>query len=255
MRADMGKVLVERPRIDRWAGDSRPDKGYRKRLQKCLDAGDSPPRVEGIKEQHRRHRKFFNEHLGPLRKFLDANVGRPWDKIYSEICAHINRGNVVQKHILTHLFDYVVTCTVLIDGEPCRGEAHYSNRYGESLRTSDRRHRWYVCPKSGLLRKSRYVPWEPRRPAPPRVVRVSNKQACVERAGRWELVTVTLVARSGSGEVPAYGMVLQGHIDCKPTAQPGTSTVSHGTNTYSVSRRVLTRKELFAMPIPIEWLK
>ena len=68
------------------------------------------------------HTKFFNEHLSPLRRFLDSNVGRPWDKVYSEICRHVDRGNVVQKHILTHLFDYVVVDTVLIDGEPCRGQ-------------------------------------------------------------------------------------------------------------------------------------
>src|SRR5690242_5662034 len=100
MRADMGKVLVERPRLGGWRGASRPGKGYVKRLKKSLDAGDSPPAREGIKSRYGHNTKFFNEHLGPLRRFLNSNVGRPWDKVYSEICKHVDRGNVVQKHIL-----------------------------------------------------------------------------------------------------------------------------------------------------------
>src|SRR5687767_836238 len=112
MREDMGKVLVERPRLGRkrakWS-----KKGYRTRERNELRTGDTTRR-EGIKARGG-DTKEFNEHLGPLRRFLDANVGRPWDKVYSEICQHIDRGNVVQKHVLTHLFDYVVTTVVLID--------------------------------------------------------------------------------------------------------------------------------------------
>src|SRR5215213_7523776 len=123
MRADMGKVLVERPRLGRWHGDSRPGKGYAKEARHSLATGEAPTR-EGMKRRHT-NTKSFNEHLGPLRRFLDANVGRPWDAVYSEICKHVDRGNVVQKHILTHLFQYVVVNTVLIDGEPCRGQPHW----------------------------------------------------------------------------------------------------------------------------------
>src|SRR5262245_48169807 len=169
MRADMGKVLVERPRLGRWRRASRPGKGYLKRVKKCLDSGESPPACEGIKRRYGHATKSFNEHLGPLRRFLDSNIGRPWDKVYSEISKHVDRGNVVQKPILTHLFDYVVTRTILIDGEPCRGKAG-GGRYGSPLRTSERRDQWYVCPKSGLLRKSRYVPRKRSRPEPPRRV-------------------------------------------------------------------------------------
>lgn len=253
MREDMGKVLVERPRLGRWRGASRPGKGYAKRLKKCLDAGDSPPAREGMKASHGRG-KHFNEHLGPLRRFLDANVGRPWDKVYSEICKHVDRGNVVQKHVLTHLFDYVVVHTVLIDGQPCRGEA-YARQYGEPLRTSHSRHQWYVCPKSGLLRKSKYVPhaWR-KKPEPPRTVKLNNKQVCVERDGWWELITVALVEKWVPEEVPAYDKVLQRHIDGHSPAKPD-SVEDCGSARYAVSRRVLSRKQLLALPISIDWLK
>jgi hypothetical protein len=36
-----------------------------------------------------------------------SQVGRPWDRVYSDICRYVDRGNVVQKHILTHLYDFV----------------------------------------------------------------------------------------------------------------------------------------------------
>jgi hypothetical protein len=253
MRADMGKVLVERPRLGRWRSDGGPAKGYAKRLKKCLDAGDSPPAREGMKRRGG-NTKFFNEHLGPLRRFLEANIGRPWDKVYSEICQFVDRGNVVQKHILTHLFEYVVTNVVLIDGEPCQGKA-YAGRYGEPLRTSHARHQWYVCPKSGLLRKSKYVPRDWRaKPAAPRVVKLNNKQVCVDRGDRWELISVERIARAYPPKSPAYDAVLKRYIDATPTSAERVEE-SYKEDRYAIYRRVLSRKELLAMPIPIDWLK
>src|SRR5262245_46157414 len=249
----MGKVLVERPRLKVCRYAPGPEKGYRKRIDRCYDDDGSPPRREGMKKRYGSNRKYFNEHLGPLRRFLNSNVGRPWDKVYSEICQHVDRGNVVQKHILTHLFDYVVVHTVLIDGEPCRGEAHWGYHYGEPLRTSERRDRWYVCPKSGLLRKSKYVPRESKKPVPPRTVKLNNKRMCVFLKGRWELISVELIAQPHSHVSPAYDAILQRAINssCKPEPK-GFETRSG--NTYVVSRRVLSKRELRAMPIPIEWL-
>lgn len=252
MRADMGKVLVERPRLGRRRAEKWPGKGYRKRLKKCLDAGDAPPEREGIKRSYGHGTKHFNEHLGPLRRFLSANVGRPWNKVYSEICRHMDRGNVVQKHILTHLFEYVVVHTVLIDGQPCRGDAsgHWRG-YGESLRTSSRRDQWYVCPKSGLLRASRYVRWAPAVEPPPRTVKLNNKQLCVCRGGQWELISVALLWKC-SDEPPAYEFFLEQQLK-QPSVDANTVVYCHG-DRYAVARRPLLRRELLALPIPIEWL-
>ena len=252
MRADMGKVLVERPRITGWGFSPGPAKGYRKRLQKCLDSGESPPVREGIKRRYGHATKHFNEHLGPLRRFLDSNIGRQWNKVYAEICKHVDRNNVVQKHILTHLFEYVVVNTVLIDGEPCRGEA-YGRSYGQPLRKSDRYHQWYVCPKSGLLRKSKYIPHKCKKLEPPRHLKLNNKQLCVFRNERWELITVTLLDQPFSMVAPDYGGILadelQGHGVFKPK-----TTLFNGGNKYEISRQHLSRKELRSLPIPIEWL-
>jgi hypothetical protein len=251
MRADMGKVLVERPRVTGWGYSPGPTKGYRKRLRKCLDAGDSPPAREGIKRPYGHGTKHFNEHLGPLRRFLNSNVGRPWDKVYAEICEHVDRGNVVQRHILTHLFQYVVVHTVLIDGEPCRGDA-YARGYGQPLRTTHDRHLWYVCPRSGLLRRSRYAPRGRHRPDPPRRVVLNKTQMCLFVGGQWELVTV--------GPLPAlyqpqrvYDVVRKRQTGGWPDDH-AEATRFYGKLVYAVARRPLPRTELRAMPIPIEWL-
>jgi hypothetical protein len=249
MRADMGKVLVERPRLRTHSGYSGVGKGYAKQVQKCLDSGDPPPRREGMKTRYGKFRKFFNENLAPLRRFLDSNVGRPWDKVYAEICQHVDRGNVVQKHVLTHLFDYVVTNVILIDGQPCRGEGGW--RYGDSLRTSDRYHCWYVCPKSGLLRRSRHMPRVRKRPEPPRRVVLNKSQMCLFLGGQWELVTVAPLPGLTS-QHRAFDVILKRHMN----AWGGDSAASrfYGATVYAVARRPLSRRELLAMPIPVEWL-
>ena len=98
MRDDMARVIVERPRIP--AFNSR--KGRRRPLE------DLPAR-EGMRRSHalRGDRKELNENLTPLRRYLENQVGRPWDKVYSEIAAHLRVDSTVQQHVRDHLCDFV----------------------------------------------------------------------------------------------------------------------------------------------------
>jgi hypothetical protein len=145
MRPDMAKVLVERPR----SGGYARDKGYRKQMER------TPPeewrRREGMKARWGGGSKWFSDHLGPLRRFLRSNVGRPWDKVYSEICAGLAAGFPVREHFLRHVFDLVARDVILIDGVPCVGSGL---GYGRPLNP-----RWreelYICPRTGLLRQVR----------------------------------------------------------------------------------------------------
>src|SRR5262249_60160409 len=110
MRADMAKVIVERPRFgSRIHG--KP-KGYRRSVQRLSEDG-GPPR-EGMKRRCRGGCKTLNEHLGPLRRYLDKQVGRPWDKVFSEICAHIDPSSAVQDHVRHHSEDYAPPTVILI---------------------------------------------------------------------------------------------------------------------------------------------
>ncbi len=146
MRPDMAKVIVERPRFgSRTRGTP---KGYRRTLQRLGDEG--LPHREGMKRRHQGNTKSLNEHLGPLRRYLDAQVGRPWDKVFSEICAHIDRASAVQDHVRDHVAGYVATHVILIDGIPCNGEGGWD--YGRPLYQTFWR-RWYVCPRTRILRR------------------------------------------------------------------------------------------------------
>jgi hypothetical protein len=250
MRADMAKVLVERPRPGSRDG-SWPEKGYRKRLRKGMAQEDSPPAREGMKAPYG-SRRPFNEHLGPLRRYIDSQVGRPWDKVYSEICSHVDRGNVVQKHILTHLFDYVVTHVILIDGELCHGEGR---RCGEPLRDECRwfRAEWYVCPKSGLLKR---VPPPRKRPPsrkPPAFVRVNPTLQCHYLKGQWELVTVAPLP----GELKRYHSDAVDVVLRRPVSNitDNQARAAYGALVYATARRPMPKRELKQYPIPIDFLR
>lgn len=140
MRKDMYKVIVERP---------RRGGGYRSEMPMPVDLDDSP-KQEGLKRRHR-SRKWLNENLRPLERYLASQVGRPWDKVYSEICADIDRRNTVQQHIHQHLEDFVAVTVLNIDGvlyeKDRRGPRQPLDRYWAS--------RFYVDPESGLLRVNR----------------------------------------------------------------------------------------------------
>ena len=89
MRSDMSKVIVARPRLG--SRNKARAKGRRRELQR---EGLDGHRLEGIKRL-RGGTKILNEHLGPLRRYLESQVGRPWDKVFSEICARAGRSAAV----------------------------------------------------------------------------------------------------------------------------------------------------------------
>jgi len=136
MRNDMYKVIVERP---------RRGGGGRSEMPAPEDLEDSP-RQEGLRKRHR-SRKWLNENLRPLERFLASQVGRPWNKVYSEICAGIDRRNTVQQHIHQHLEDFVAINVIQIDGE---WRASKGWRGLEPL-SSPWAAKYYVHPEHGLL--------------------------------------------------------------------------------------------------------
>ena len=137
MRKDMAKVIVERPRRgSRLKGNQ---KGRRVR-----DLDDLPSR----QSMHRVRRKFFmkelNENLSPLKRFLNKQVGRPWDKVYSEISQYLRPTSAVQQHVRDHVRDFVNIRAVWIDGR-IYCEPHFGIQY--PLRKGE----LYVHPHNGLL--------------------------------------------------------------------------------------------------------
>jgi hypothetical protein len=144
MRFDMHKVIVERPRVGR--SRARPQKtGLRLNPREAVDQGEDFDGGAG-RLLHPRRDKHFNEHLAPLRRYLEGQVNRPWAKVYSEICDGIDRHSVIGQHVLQHLEDFVqIHVRIAEDGKiySCRC------RFGwEPVRGL------YVHPVTGLLRDS-----------------------------------------------------------------------------------------------------
>ncbi len=44
--------------------------------------------------------KRFYDKLAPTRRWLASHVGRPWDKVYAELCATFDRRTVAGRHIV-----------------------------------------------------------------------------------------------------------------------------------------------------------
>jgi hypothetical protein len=129
MRSDMAKVIVERPRGRRHAGPYRGS-DYPRGTLKPRDLESAPLR-EAMGRGY--ETKYLNENLGPLKRYLQSQVGRAWSLVFSEIAAHINVRSAVQKHIVDHIYRDLVA----ISPEPERRFCRPS--------------KFYVCPRTGVL--------------------------------------------------------------------------------------------------------
>lgn len=157
MRPDMQHLLVERGHAGRSWSFKRP-KGWKAR---CRFRNEEDEQMESFIEPHRW--PAFSENLAPLYRFLEAQVGRPWDKVYSEIRAQVNADSAVQYHILQHLYDRLVV-------EVWRGDDGqlWHRRWGEHRPLSESRWaRLYVCPDTKLVRRIKRRQETPRKQKPP----------------------------------------------------------------------------------------
>lgn len=99
MRKDMGRLLVERPRG-----------GARGKHERRIDPRDD---LEDLPSRGRMGRRWFfdprdlGDRLAPLRRFLGSAVGRPWDDVWSEICAATNRRSIKGHHLVSHVHGLV----------------------------------------------------------------------------------------------------------------------------------------------------
>ena len=141
MRKDMHKVLIERPRGGSWL----PSPKTRLRWS-GYDPGkeyDYPKR--GSTSWNRIvDRKHFSDLLGPLFRYLDKQVGRPWWKIEGEIRKTMDIASVTGRHLWNHIINHVtVHCWVDEKGGP------------HGFRWCGRVEDLYVHPRTGLLRRRR----------------------------------------------------------------------------------------------------
>jgi hypothetical protein len=137
MRPNMPRILEERPRPPSRVPRGRDGRKFR-------DQSDAAflPMKAGYRDP-----KSLNEILRPLARYVARQVGRPWDKVYSEIRAVIDGRNPVQRHILEHLNQYVAVHTRVVDG-------HLIDLGRQFLGLRRVWQPLYVDPRTGLLRRN-----------------------------------------------------------------------------------------------------
>jgi hypothetical protein len=151
MRHDMQKVV----------GDTRRSGGHAKfpkhRRDGVRDVEDLPAR-ESMSSRHVRdwsHSKGGKAfRSAPIRRWLNAQVGRPWSKVLSEMCARLNRETSAGRDALSTIEWYVETdVTIREDGVPMEKRAWN----GKTPEVSG----LYVHPVNGLLCRAepRHVNW------------------------------------------------------------------------------------------------
>jgi len=183
VRHDFGKVVIERPRWGssarnakvRWFGRIVPDPE--------VDGGyeyEGPTRIPGSSHAEgflkgKILEKGFTDVLGPIRGYLHRNVGRPWDKIYSELSQALGSGSWPVRHVLTQHVDVYAKTYRGVDGAVWALEK--SGPYQVSPSFS--RPEFYVQPETGLLRVC------PKRPNPKKQPTETDLNLVEAGGGRW----------------------------------------------------------------------
>lgn len=149
MRQDMKKVLTESPR--RGSGD-----GYReyRRKENSGDLEDLPTH-QGMRVPYVKNwgdHKEFSDHLGPLIRYLWGSIGRPWNDVWSEVCACVPSGNTVDDHLKDHVVREVEIYNYVGDDGEVYCKPTSRNRFGSRYGGPTKPRGLYVDPRDGLLK-------------------------------------------------------------------------------------------------------
>ena len=180
MRKDLAKVLTEKPRRGSGSKNLKTrfrEKGYDSR-ESSEDKYSLPKRGKMLMNSRdfgpHDDTKDFTDVLGPLRKWVESQVGRNWDKVYSEIKSTFPNTNKQNHHLLdTHLLGYIHR-NVRVEKSK-KGRKVYDESYINSF-SDNWKHRElmkgdiYVDPDTHVLMKYKggkdYSSWRHREPPP-----------------------------------------------------------------------------------------
>lgn len=236
MRKDMAKVIVERPRTGGDGGKSIPRKGYKKRLAKTpLD--ELPKRESTARHRQYSDYKRLNEHLNPLKKYLEKQVGRHWDLVWSEICSNLRITSAVQSHVRDHVDDFVKKNVVML----ADGKVAYLNKWGRlsgspwiELHNGD----LFVHPESGILSKYKAAPPPQKRKRPITRLKIDSKREYRLVKGVWFELEFDAIPNIG-GITPIFFDRL---MNCYPTVQECVRT--YRGKIYCRHKRQLNKTEI-----------
>src|ERR1043166_983421 len=232
MRKDMHKVIVEEPRH----GGGRDKKNRRANLPDEL-----LPKHEGIRRPYT-NRKRFGEHLGPLKRWLRSNCGRPWNEVYSEAAFVMKATDPVRLHIKFHMMQMIERNTFAQDGQifcySRSGPVKIADLGGHPIWPT-----FYVHPESGLLME---LPWRRRKGRHRMEVDdqrwLGHYRVLKRLDGLWfECELLPFPERLKKGESPLrYDMAQRQFIG------PSQGREIYRKRTFCVRKRQLSKKELKA---------
>jgi hypothetical protein len=234
MRSDMWKVIVERPRLGRGYAASLSN-----RARKLLPHDHDGDTLDVIDRSVRTQRsKSLNENLAPLRRYLERQVGRPWDKVYGEMRAHISFDNVVQKHVFEHLEQMIELRPQIVDGV----------LYTESgwPLVSRRRIALYVDPRTGIIRKPRPRDRADKNARRDDLASLGSNACLLKVDGVWWHVTLaaTPARRFSAPHVRVIDVVTKRAPDYTYWSPPGAWHRYGAPNVYAVAKRQASKREL-----------
>jgi hypothetical protein len=248
MRDDMKKCVTERPRA---GGGIKEPKGTRREFQRH-GLEDSPKR-EKIRQKWKRgyesNAKQFTDVLGPLYRFLLKQVGRPWDKVYSEIARELPKDTMQNIHIYTHIWQFVERDVQIINGKPCHKGSSFD---GFPIVSDGKYEQLYIDPNTKLLRKAkkgkhpfRYYNIGKRKAEPGIVVYPGFQYHKIQ--GIWYGVNVRQypLSRDVFGNVMDFGSINDKVLDCHHNSLEDLKKVYHGC-WIAESKYRLTKKEIKA---------
>ena len=140
MRSDIKKVVFERAKALRtWTSKTPRVKGV------VLDR-DGELFDDASNSRRPKRRKLRNSHFNAVERFLVRSVGRPWDKVYAEVCASADARSLLGAQLRNFVQSAVATDCWF---EGPKVMCHHLTWYPQEVRGL------YVHPRTGILLRTK----------------------------------------------------------------------------------------------------
>lgn len=208
MRNDMAQLLVEHPRHN--AGEL-----YREHRRRANREPEEALLKQGMRRPYF-ERKEFGEYFPPVKGYLRKNVGRPWDKVFSELSASLTGGGTVVDHVKTHVLrDFVILKPDWDNGVACYPPHSYSWWRNKPTPIMRRFNGGFYVDQQGILRQAAPEPSRKARKPNPIGIVIDERSAYYKIDAVWYRVWFKSVPEAGPDTVPMYDIVLKRWVRCR----------------------------------------
>lgn len=165
--------------------------------------------------------KTQRDNLNPLRKFIEANVGRPWDKVYSEICAKNDPRNISQYHLRSHVYHLIEKDVVMINNIPHHGQGRWG--YLSPIYHFQHNGGLYIHPVTGLVCqvKHKRPSYRTRKPKEVTHIDLDAGESYQKRDGVWYRIRQQLTSYRLGGLVCEKMVELRSVVGAKELKKAG----------------------------------